>query len=132
MILEITSQIYNLYQFISFLTTKCDTINITTRDAFFGDILTWNHYLIAPLYCILVMPFCELIYDITMANICFWKLCWHPKRQSIWQILSDPKGHPGRYETKINPDKTKFHHQNQSNLTNKLHSQQRKNKGLHI
>ena len=96
MTLGIPSQIYNIYQFLSCLTMKCGTIYVTTRDAFFWDILIWSHYLIVPLYRILIIICCELIYDITIAPICFWKLCWHPKELSIWKIISDSKGGPGR------------------------------------
>ena len=109
--LAIHSQIYNLYQFLSYLKMKCDMIYVTKIDAFFWDILTWSHYLNAPLYCILIMIFCKLIYDITISPIYFWKLCWHPKGRYIWKILSDHEGGPGRYETKIKLDGTKFHHQ---------------------
>ena len=129
--LAIPSQIYNIYQFLSCLTKKCDTIYVTTRDAFFWDILTWSHYLIAPLYRILIIICWDLIYDIAISPIYFWKLCWHPKGRLIWKILSDPKGGPGGYETNINPDDTNFHHQTQYNSTNKQRSRQRRNKGRH-
>ena len=72
-----------------------------------------------------------MIYDIAIAPIYFWKLCWHPKGRSIWQILSDPKGGPGRYETKIKPDDTKFYPQTQSTFMNNKFSQQRRDKGWH-
>ena len=129
MTLSVTSQIYNIYHFLSWLKIKRDTIYFTTRDTFFWDTLTWSHYLIAPLYRILIIIWCELIYDITIAPIYFWKLWWYPNGRSIWQILSDPKGGPGRYETKIKPDDTKFRHQTQYNFTNKQRSQKRRNKG---
>ena len=93
--------------------------------------MTWSHYLIAPFYRILIIICCELIYYITLAPIYFWKQFCHPKGRSIWKILSDPKGGPGRYETKIKSDDTKFHHQTQYNFTNKQHSRQRQNKGRH-
>ena len=48
---------------------KCDMIYVTKRDALFWDILTWIHYLIAPLYRILIMICCELIYDILIDPI---------------------------------------------------------------
>ena len=110
---------------------KCDTIYVTKRDASFWYILTWSHYLISPRYRILIIICCELISDITIAHIYFWKLCWNPKGRPIWKILSDPKGDPGRYDTRIKPDDTKFHHQTQSNFTNKKPSQQRQNKVRH-
>ena len=113
------------------LDKKCDTIYVTTRDAFFWGILTWSHYLIAPLYRILIIICFEMIYDIAIAPTYFWKLCWHPKGRLIWQIISDPKGGPGQWESKIKPDGTKFHHQTQSNFTNKQRSRQRQNKGRH-
>ena len=131
MTLAIPSQIYNLYQFLSCLTTKCDTIYVTTRDAFFWYILTWSYYFIAPLYRILIIICFEMIYDIAIAPIYFWKLCWHPKRRLIWKIISDPKGGPGQCESKIKPDDIKFHHQTQSNFTDKQQSRQRQNKGRH-
>ena len=129
--LAIHYQIYNLYQFLSCLTTKCDMIYVTTRDAFFWDILTWSHYLIAPLYRILIIICCELIYDIAIDPIYFWKLFWNPKVRLIWQKIRYPKGGFGRYETKIKPDDTKLHHKTQYNLTNKQLSRQRRNKGQH-
>ena len=129
--LEITSQIYNLYQFLSCLTMKCDTIYVTTRDAFFWDILTRSHYLIAPPYCIIIIICYELINNIAIAPIYFGRLCWHPKGRLTRKILSDPKGGPVRYNTKIKPDDTKFHHQTQSKFANKQHSLQRLNKGRH-
>ena len=119
MTLSITSQIYNLYQFLSCLTMKFDMIYVTTIYTFFWEILTWSHYLIAPLYSILIMICCELIYYITIAPLYFWNLFWHPKGRSIWKILSDHEVGPGLYDTRINPDDTKFHHQTQSNFTNK-------------
>ena len=131
MTLAIPSQIYNLYRFLSYLTMECDMIYVTTKDASFWDILTWSHYLIVPLYRILVMIFCEIIYYITIAPIYFWKLFWNPKGRLIWQILSDPEGVPGQYETKIKPDDTKCRHQTQYNFMNKQRSQQRLNKGQH-
>ena len=72
-----------------------------------------------------------MIYDITIVLIYFWKLCWHLKGRSIWKILSNPKGGPGWYETKIKTDDTKFHIQTQYNFTNKQHIWQRRNKGQH-
>ena len=62
---------------------KCDTIYIKTRDAFFWDILTSIHYLIVPLYHILIIICCELIYDIVISPIYFWELFWHPKVPSV-------------------------------------------------
>ena len=131
MTLDIPPKIYNLHQLLSCLTMKCDTIYVTTIDALFWDILTWIHYLILPLYRILIIIFFEIIYYITISPIFFWKLLWNPKGRSIWKILKYPKGGPGQYKTRINPDDTKLHHQTQSNFTNKQRSRQRQNKGMH-
>ena len=43
--------------------------------------------------------------------------------------MSDTEGGPRKYETKINPDDTKFHHQTKSNFMNKQRSRQRLNEG---
>ena len=106
-------------------------IYVTTRYSFFWYILTWSHYLIAPLYRTLIMIWCELICDITIAPIYFCNICLNPKGRLICQILSDPKVGLGRYKTNIKPDDTKFHHQAQSNFMNKQRIRQRQNKGRH-
>ena len=66
----------------------------------------WTHYLISPLYRLLLTICTELIYDVTIAPIYFWRLFWHPKGRSIWQILIDPEGGAVRIETTVNPDST--------------------------
>ena len=107
MTLDINSQISILYQFLTNVMTKCAMIYIAFRNSLFNEILTWNHYLIMPLYQLLLNFFTELIYDVTLALIYFWKLCWHPKGRSIWKILNDPEGGAVRIETTVNPDGTK-------------------------
>ena len=104
--LAIPSQIYILYQFLTHVMTKCDMTYIAFRNFFFNEILTWNHFLISPLYQLLLTIFTELIYDVTIAPIYFWKLCWHPKGRSIWQILSYPEGGAVCIESTVNPDGT--------------------------
>ena len=64
--------------------------------------------MITPLYQLLLTIYTELIYDVTIAPIYFWKLCWHPKCISIWQILNDPEGGDVRIETTVNTDGTKY------------------------
>ena len=91
MTLAITYQISILYQFLTNVMAKCDMIYIAFRNSFFNDILTWTHYLIMPLYQLLLTIFTELVYDVTIAPIYFWKLCWHPKGRSICKILNNPE-----------------------------------------
>ena len=57
-----------------------------------------------PLYQILLTICTELIYDVTISPIYFWKLRWHPKGRSIWKILNDPEGGAVLIETTVNPD----------------------------
>ena len=106
MTLAIPSQISILYQLLTNVVTKCDMIYIDFRNSFFNEIFKWNHYLITPLYQLLLTICTELIYDVTIAPIYLWKLCWHPKGRSIWQILNDPEGGAVRIETTVNPDGT--------------------------
>ena len=104
MTLAIPSQIYILYQFLTRVMMKCDMTYVAYRDSFCKDILTWTHYLILPLYQLLLTIWTEQIYDVAIAPIYFWKLCWHPKGKSIWQILSDTGGEDVRIETTVNSD----------------------------
>ena len=106
--LAIPSQIYILYQFLTRVMTKCDMTYVAYQNSFFNEILRWTNYLISPLYQLLITICTELIYDVTIALIYFWKLCWHPKGRSIWQILSDPEGGSIRIETTVNPDGTEY------------------------
>ena len=59
-----------------------------------------------PSYQLLLTVGTKLIYDVTIAPIYSWKVCWHPKGISICQIVSDPEGWAVRIETTINPDGT--------------------------
>ena len=106
MILYILSQIYILYQFLTRVMMKCDMTYVNYGDSFFKDILMWTHYLILPLYQLLLTICTELIYDVTIAPIYFWKICWHPKVRSIWQIFGDPEGGAVRIDTTVNTDGT--------------------------
>ena len=75
--------------------TTCDSYYSTTRDTICWDFLAWSRYLLylfqSP-FRLLVTICTELIYDITIAPIYFWNLCWHPKGRSIWQMLCYPDG----------------------------------------
>ena len=66
----------------------------------------WTHYLVSPLYQILLTICTELTYDAAIAPIYFWKMCWNPKGRSIWQIISNPEGGAVRIDTTVNPDGT--------------------------
>ena len=106
MTLAIPYQISILYQFLTNVMTKCDMTYFAFRNSFFNKILTWTRYLIMPLYQLLLTICTELIYDVTIAPIYFWKLCWHPKGRSMWQILSNSEGGAVCIETTINPGGT--------------------------
>ena len=99
MTLSIPSQIYILYQFLTRVMTKCDMTYVAYRNSFFNEILTWTHYLISTLYQLLLTICTKLIYDVTIAPVYFWKLCWNPKDRSICKILRDPEG--GLYALKL-------------------------------
>ena len=106
MTLSIPSQIYILYQFLTRVMTKFDMIYVAYQDSFSNNILMWTHYLISPLYQLLLTICTELIYDVMIALIYFWKLYSHPKGRSIWQILSNPEGGAVHIQTTVNPDVT--------------------------
>ena len=108
MTLAIPSQIYTIYQFLTCTMMKCDMTYVKYRDKIFKDILMWMHYLVSPLVRLLIMTCSELIYNITLAPIYFWKLCWHPKGRSIWKMLSDPEGESIHFEYTLQPDGTKI------------------------
>ena len=69
MTLAIPSQISILYQFLTNVMMKCDMTYVAFQNSFFNEILTWTHYLIMPLYQILLTICTELIYDVTVAPI---------------------------------------------------------------
>ena len=106
MTLAIPSQISILYKFLTNVMTKCDMTYVDFRNSFFNEILTWTHYLIMPLYQLLLTICTDLIYYVTIDPIYFWKLCWNTEGRSIWKILSDPEGGAVRIDTTVNPDGT--------------------------
>ena len=106
--LDIPSQRYILYQFLNRVMMTCDMTYVAYQDSFFKDILTWTHYLISPLYQLLLTICTKLIYDIAIAPIYVWNLCWHPKGRFIWQILSNPEGEAVRIETTVNSYGTEY------------------------
>ena len=135
MTLAIPSQISILYQFLTNVMTKCDMTYVAFRNSFFNQILTWTHYLIMPLYQLLLKIGTELIYDVTIAPIYFCNLCWHPKGRSIWQILSDPEGGAVRIVTTVNSDGTeseRTRHRARPESKTILRKQKGKSKGRNI
>ena len=135
MTLAIPSQISILYQFLTNVMTKCDMTYVAFRNSFFNEILTWTHYLIMPLYQLLLTIFTELIYYVTIAPIYFWKLCWNPKGRSIWKILSNPEGGAVRIETTVNTDGTEYERtRHRASPESKMMMRKRKgkSKGRHI
>ena len=108
MTLAITSQIYIIYQFLTHVMMKCDMTYVAYRDSLLKHILTWTNYLISPLYQLMLTICTDLIYDVAIAPIYFWKLCWHTKGRSIWKTLSNPEGGAVRIETTVNPDGTEY------------------------
>ena len=54
MTLAISSQIYILYQFLTRVMKKFDMTYVAYQNSFFNEILTLTHYLITPLYQILL------------------------------------------------------------------------------
>ena len=103
----IPSQITKLYNLSTNLTMKCEATYLFYRDSTFYEILRWIQFLIFPIFQLLTKICWELIYDITIAPIYFWKLCWNPKGRSIWQMLCDPDGGEVRLENTIKQDDTK-------------------------
>ena len=88
-----------------------------------------------PLYQILLTICTELIYDVTIAPIYFWKLCWHPKGRSIWQILNNPEGGAVRIENTVNPNGTEYErtrHRARPESKTMMRKQKGKSKGRNI
>ena len=82
----------------------CETKYIKYRDSFLGDIFRWLQFLASPIYWIIISTISELIYDITIAPVYFWKLCWHLDGRYIWKILSNSDRGAVQHKTLINSD----------------------------